>query len=179
MLHPTKKRYPTSKGKEKPQKEERRGKIVFRLKSHTHQRCSEGSDKTLSAPGSRDPTETEPDLCLSLLWRYGSAVACRRGRGSGCSRPGSRPHCRQILYQLRRKGSPKHTFISLHITSSCTKLLEVVNGSCITLFVLLHTLLPLPRTPVVLTNSCHSSKLSLEVIPQRWLVPLLCTSTHS
>ena len=23
-----------------------------------------------------------------LLWRYRSAVACRRGRGSGCSRPG-------------------------------------------------------------------------------------------
>ena len=23
-----------------------------------------------------------------LLWRYGSAVACHRGRGSGCSRPG-------------------------------------------------------------------------------------------
>ena len=23
-----------------------------------------------------------------LLWRYGSAVACRWGRGSGCSRPG-------------------------------------------------------------------------------------------
>ena len=23
-----------------------------------------------------------------LLWRYGSAVACHRGRSSGCSRPG-------------------------------------------------------------------------------------------
>ena len=32
-----------------------------------------------------DPTETEPDLCLSLLQRYRSAVACCRGRGSGCS----------------------------------------------------------------------------------------------
>ena len=29
--------------------------------------------------------KTEPDLCLSLLWRYGSAVACCRGRGSGWS----------------------------------------------------------------------------------------------
>ena len=27
----------------------------------------------------------EPELCLSLLWRPGSAVACCRGRGSGCS----------------------------------------------------------------------------------------------
>ena len=33
------------------QQEGRRGEIAFRLKPHTHQRCSEGSDKT---PGSRD-----------------------------------------------------------------------------------------------------------------------------
>ena len=32
-----------------------------------------------------DPTETEPDLCLSLLQKYGSVVARFRGRGSGCS----------------------------------------------------------------------------------------------
>ena len=43
------------------------------------------SNKPLCIPGPRDPTETEADLCLSLLWRYGSAVACHRGRGSGCS----------------------------------------------------------------------------------------------
>ena len=35
------------------------------------------------APGPRDCTETEPDLCLSLLRRYRSAVACCRGRDSG------------------------------------------------------------------------------------------------
>ena len=67
-----------------PQQDGRRGKIAFRIKPHTCQRCSEGSKKPLCTPGSRDPTETEPDLCLSLLWRYGSAVACHRGRGSGC-----------------------------------------------------------------------------------------------
>ena len=48
-------------------------------------RDSEGSNKTLCIPGPRDPTDTVPDLCLSLLQRYGSAVACHRGRGSGCS----------------------------------------------------------------------------------------------
>ena len=58
---------------------------MFAVKPCTHQRCLEGSNKTLCTPGSRDPTETEPDLCLSLLWRYGSAVACFRGRSSGCS----------------------------------------------------------------------------------------------
>ena len=38
----------------------------------------------------RRPTETQSDLSLSecLLQRYVSAVACCRGRGSGCSRPG-------------------------------------------------------------------------------------------
>ena len=30
--------------------------------THTHQRCSEGSNKTLCAPGPKGPTETEPDL---------------------------------------------------------------------------------------------------------------------
>ena len=66
----------------------RRGKIAFRIKPHTHQRCSEGSNKTLYAPGPRDPTKTEPGLPLSV-WvspaEAGSAVACHRG--SGCSRP--------------------------------------------------------------------------------------------
>ena len=42
-------------------------------------------------PGHRDSTETELDLPSSvcLLQRYGSAVACRRSRVSGCSRSGS------------------------------------------------------------------------------------------
>ena len=42
----------------------RRGKIVFRIKHHTRQRCSQGSNKNLCPPG--DPTETEPDLSLSV-----------------------------------------------------------------------------------------------------------------
>ena len=55
------------RAKEKPKQEGRRGKITFRIKPHTPQRCSEGSNKILCALGPRDPTETEPDLCLSLL----------------------------------------------------------------------------------------------------------------
>ena len=250
--NPPQKDTPHPRKKEKHQGDDRRGEIAFRIKLHTCQRYLEGSDKTLCAPGPRDPTEPEPDLPLSvcLLWRHGSTVAYHGVRGSGWGRPGSRPHFRRILYQLSHEGSPKHTFIFLHITSSCTKLLEVVSGSCIMLFVLLHTLRPLPRTPVVFTEwsewvkslsrvwffvtpwtvayqappsmgfsrqeywsglpfpspgdlpdpgiepgspalqadaltseppgkPCHASKVSLKVIPQRWLVPLLCTSTHS
>ena len=41
-------------------------KIAFRIKPHTHQRCSEGSNKTLCTPGPRDPTDTEPDLPLRV-----------------------------------------------------------------------------------------------------------------
>ena len=33
------------RAKEKPQQDGRRGKIVFRIKPHTHKRCSKGSDK--------------------------------------------------------------------------------------------------------------------------------------
>ena len=65
MLDPTKKRHPTSKGKEKPKKDGRRGKITPRIKTLPHQRCSEGSDKTSYAP--EDPTETVPDLPVSVL----------------------------------------------------------------------------------------------------------------
>ena len=63
MLDPTKKDTPCPRAKEKPQQDGRRGKIAFRIKPHAHQRISEGSHKTLCAPG--DPTETEPDQPVS------------------------------------------------------------------------------------------------------------------
>ena len=63
---PPKKDTPHPRAKEKPQKEGRRGEIALRIKPHTHQGCSEGSNKTLCIPG--DPTETEPDLCLSVSY---------------------------------------------------------------------------------------------------------------
>ena len=37
--------YPMSKGKGKPQQDRRRGKIMFRIKPHTRQKCPEGSNK--------------------------------------------------------------------------------------------------------------------------------------
>ena len=37
---------------------------MFRIKPHFLQRCSEGSN--FVAPGPRDPTETETELCLSI-----------------------------------------------------------------------------------------------------------------
>ena len=81
---PPKKDTPNLRAREKPQQDSRKSKITLRTKPHTHQRCSEGSNKTLCAPGPRDSTETEPDLCLSLLWRYRSEACCK-DRGSGCS----------------------------------------------------------------------------------------------
>ena len=77
------KRYPHPRAKEKSQKDSRRGKISFRIKPHTCQRCLEGSNQTLCVLGPRDPTEIEPGLCLTLWWRYGSTVACNRDRSSG------------------------------------------------------------------------------------------------
>ena len=71
MLAPPKKNTPHPRAKEKPQQEGRRDEIALRIKPHTHQRCSEGSSKTLCIPG--DPTDprgqTEPDLCLSVSFR--------------------------------------------------------------------------------------------------------------
>ena len=52
------------RAKEKPQQDGRRGEITFIIKPHTRHRHLEGSNKTLYAPG--NPTETEPDLPLSV-----------------------------------------------------------------------------------------------------------------
>ena len=61
---PPKKDSPHPRAKEKPQQNCRRDKITFRIKPHTHQKHSEGSNKTLCTVG--EPTETEPDLTLSV-----------------------------------------------------------------------------------------------------------------
>ena len=57
---------PCPTAKKKPQQDGRRGEITFRIKPHMHQRCLEGSNKALCTPGPRGPTETEPDLPLSV-----------------------------------------------------------------------------------------------------------------
>ena len=63
-----KKDTPHRREKEKPQEDSRRGKITFRIKPHTHQRCSEGSNKPVCTrtPRPPPPPETEPELCLSV-----------------------------------------------------------------------------------------------------------------
>ena len=71
-------------------------KPSWRRSSLTHHRAArtytglgnillEGTNKTLCAPGTPQRL-SQTCLCMfeCLLWRYGSAVACCRGRGSGC-----------------------------------------------------------------------------------------------
>ena len=57
---------PHPRTKEKPQKEGRRGKFIFRIKPHIHQQCSEGSNKPCVHQDPETPTETETELCLSV-----------------------------------------------------------------------------------------------------------------
>ena len=84
MLDPPKKDTPHPRAKEKPQQDSRRGEIAFIIKPHTCQSCSEGSNKTLCAPGPRDPTETEPDLPLSVWVSSAEAwVSCGLLQGQG------------------------------------------------------------------------------------------------
>ena len=45
-----------SRTKEKPQQDNRRSEIALRIKPHTFQRCSVGSNKALCTPGPRDST---------------------------------------------------------------------------------------------------------------------------
>ena len=61
-----KKDTPHPRAKEKPQQDCRAGEITFKIKLHTFQRCLESLNITMCAPGPRDPTETEPDLPLSI-----------------------------------------------------------------------------------------------------------------
>ena len=42
---------------------------MFRIKSHTHQKRSEGSNKLCAHQDPETPTETEPELCLSVSCR--------------------------------------------------------------------------------------------------------------
>ena len=83
-----KKDTPHPRAKEKPQQDSRRGKTTIRIKPHTRQRCSEGSNKPcmhqdpdtpkrLSQNGNRMPP-AEVWVSSELL----------QGRGSGCSTPG-------------------------------------------------------------------------------------------
>ena len=60
---PPKKDTPHPRAKEKPQKDGRRGKIVFTLKLHTRQRCLDGSNKNLCAQGLLESPE-----CLWQVW---------------------------------------------------------------------------------------------------------------
>ena len=60
-----KKRYSMSKGKGE---DGRRGEIVLEANC-IPTRDSRGLKQTLCAPGPRDPTETEPELCLSVSCR--------------------------------------------------------------------------------------------------------------
>ena len=53
-----------TRAKEKSQQDGRRGEVMLRTKPHTHQRCLKSSNKNLCVSG--DPTETEPDLTLSV-----------------------------------------------------------------------------------------------------------------
>ena len=78
---------PHPRAKEKPQQDGSRGEITFRIKSLTCQTLR-GFKQTLCTPGPRDPRDWARTVFGCLLRRYGSAVACRRGRGSGCSTSG-------------------------------------------------------------------------------------------
>ena len=71
---------PHPRAKEKPQKDGSRGEIIFRIKLHTCQRCSEDSNKTLCTP--KDPTDIEPDLTLSV-WVSPEEVRASSGLPQG------------------------------------------------------------------------------------------------
>ena len=77
---------PCPRAKEKSQQDGRRGKIVFRIKPHSCQRCSEGSNKSCVHKDPETSQRLSRTVFECLLRRYGSPVDCHRDRGYGCSR---------------------------------------------------------------------------------------------
>ena len=91
MLDHTKKRYSTSRAKEKPQQDGRKGKIMFGIKPHTRQRHWEGTNKTLVCTRTRGRTRdwARPAFeCVSVSCKVWISRGRRADRGSGCSRAG-------------------------------------------------------------------------------------------
>ena len=68
---------PCPRAHEKPQQDGRRGKIVFRIKPHTRQRCSEGSNKPCA---NQDP-ETPQRLCVGVSCGVWVSSGLLRGQG--------------------------------------------------------------------------------------------------
>ena len=81
------KRIPRVQGQRRPQQDGRRGKIMFRIKPYTRQRHLEDSNPCVHQEIPQRLSQTCLWVSECLLWRHRSAVACQRGRGSGCSRP--------------------------------------------------------------------------------------------
>ena len=77
---PPKKDTPCPKAKEKPQQDDRRGEITFRIKPHTHQSVQKAQTKHVHQD--LETPERLSQTCLwvfeCLLWQHRSAVACRR-----------------------------------------------------------------------------------------------------
>ena len=92
MLNPTKKRYSTSKSKGGAPADDKKGKIMFRSNPIPARDAQRAQTKFFVHQDPETPQRLS-QKCLwvfeCLLWRYRSAVACHRGRGSGCSLPGS------------------------------------------------------------------------------------------
>ena len=78
---PQNKSIPCSRAKDKPQQDGRKGKIMFQIKSHTGWRYTEGSNKTCVRQ-EPDPTETEPELCLSVSCRGTGQQRTASGAGA-------------------------------------------------------------------------------------------------
>ena len=79
---PQNKRTPRSRAKEKPQQDGRKGRIIFKIKSHICQRYLEGSNKTC-VHQEPDPTKTEPELYLSVCCRGMGEQRTAAGAGTG------------------------------------------------------------------------------------------------
>ena len=83
-------------GKIMPQQDGRKGTITFKIKSLTHQRCSEGRNKNFVCIRTQEkeqwPSQETNQTCLwvfeCLLRRHRSAVTCCGDRSSGRSTPG-------------------------------------------------------------------------------------------
>ena len=79
---------PRPRAKEKPQKDSRRSKIMIRINPISDKDAQRAQTSLVHTRTQRPHRDWARTVFEGLLWKYSSAVACHRGKGFGCSRPG-------------------------------------------------------------------------------------------
>ena len=90
----------SSPAKQESQQDGRRGEITFRIKPIPTRDTQRAQTNLVCTRTQRSHRDWDRTVFECLLWRYGSAVACHRGRGSECSYLVTQPVAKALLNEV-------------------------------------------------------------------------------